>query len=285
MSLNKIITIQFCIAALGLEESVDLSNYKLFEELADIEYNPPLVSNELVSAASEVPVNQNATSVLTTASNSVVLCQPHLVRVPTPTGNISVSLASEYNSIMESLPKQEQPMVQFAGIPTTILPDNILVPVEISTASVDAAFGAQEPESMELDNIIVADDMKFVDENALFSFEEIPQDLVSELGLTSSSASTAGVEPKMITITFDDLDLQMDRAENTLDALLKGDVSQAYSHISETSNVYSPVTDAASVSSCSDDEDTSESFADRAIITTTKKQPSTAAVPSKPERR
>jgi len=217
------------------EESVDL-NMNLFEELADIEYTPPLLSSQEDSfKAFEVPSVPVSPSVVVNPSNDKLSAEfKSIVESLTTTSNnaSSVNPATIKNQVVTSF----DDLIQITGIPTTtVVGDECLVPVEFIGRKISGGdLGPEEAESMDLDGIIISNDMALVNESELFSLEEISAELIAEecgsLGADDKSMLVNGVLPywaKDMTIPLDDLDTEMNRNDETLNALLQGDMSTA----------------------------------------------------------
>lgn len=258
------------------EESVDL-NMNLFEELADIEYTPPLLSSPEEIKPFEVPVSHPAPAPVVSAR------QPHLINVSSLAAAINTNdtaqLSAEFKSIVESLNPTSSTsaptnnviatpsfgnLIQITGIPTTtVVGDECLVPVEF-VGRASSVNGSGEAETMDLDGIVISNDMEFINERELFSLEELSAELVAEERNHSIEANVNnatfvnGVLPqwaKGMTIPLDALDYELSKNVSTLDALLKGDVTTAKSCISSPGYVkeaFSPVSNYSS----EDDEDT-----------------------------
>lgn len=220
------------------EESVNL-NMDLFEELADLEYTPPLSSSHdaksfEVPQASPAPVVQ------------VVTPPPQQQQASSD----NAKLSNEFKSIVESLITNNRSnipsvttfndLIKITGIPTTtVVGDECLVPVEFigrPSTTTSGEFGAEEVESMDLDGIIISNDMALINENELFSLEELSAELTAEDCTIADGATLVnGVLPywaKDMTIPLDELDTEMSKNDETLNALLKGDVSTAKTAIS-----------------------------------------------------
>jgi len=141
-------------------------------------------------------------------------------------------------------------LFQSAGIPTTtVVGNDCLVPLEvIGRPSTTGSIGEEEIESMDLDGIIISNDIRLVNENELFGLDELSQELAIEENsngnIANSNATLVnGVLPywaKDLVIPVDELDTEMSRNVDVLDALLKGDVSGAKNVI--TPGYSSPVT-------------------------------------------
>ncbi|CAL8123819.1 unnamed protein product [Orchesella dallaii] len=280
------------------EESVDL-NMNLFEELADIEYTPPLLSFPEEIKPFEVPVSQ-PTPVVSAPK------QPHLINVSNLAAvlntNDTAKLSAEFKSIVESLnPADATPtptnnnviatttfgnLIHITGIPTTtVVGDECLVPVEF-VGRTSTISGSGEAETMDLDGIVISNDMEFISERELFSLEELSAELVAEEsnhsaeGTVSNATLVNGVLPqwaKEMTIPLDELDYELSKNVSTLDALLKGDVSAAKNCIASPGYVQEAFSPVASVSS-EDDEDCVMETAVEVVETK-------PAVPVKQERR
>jgi len=235
------------------EESVNL-NMDLFEELADLEYTPPLSSSHEtksfeVPQASPAPVSP-------------------IIQVVTPppqqqqASNDNAKLSEEFKTIVESLTTNNRSnmpsvttfndLIQITGIPTTtVVGDECLVPVELigrPSTTTSGDFGAEEVESMDLDGIIISNDMALINENELFSLEELSAELTAEDCNTADGATLVnGVLPywaKDMAIPLDELDTAMSKNDATLNALLKGDVSTAKTAISSNylqQQAFSPI--------------------------------------------
>jgi len=141
-------------------------------------------------------------------------------------------------------------LFQSAGIPTTtVVGNDCLVPLEvICRPSATGSIGEEEAESMDLDGIIISNDIRLINENELFGLGELSAELAmdenSSANIVSSNATLVnGVLPywaKDLVIPIDELDTEMTRNVDALDALLKGDVSGAKNVI--TPRYSSPVT-------------------------------------------
>jgi len=261
------------------EESVDL-NMDLFEELQDIEFTPPLFS----SSEDYVPTMKvESVEVPSVAVSSPLPVVPQsVVAIPS---NDNARLAVEFKSILESLNTANRisinsgntttinnssqghcygSLLQAAGIPTTtVVCDECLVPVEfIGRPSATGSIG-EEPESMDLDGIIISDDLTLVNESDLFSLSaELALEENSNGSIVNSNATLVnGVLPywaKDMMVPVDDLDNQLDMNVNALDALLKGDVYAARNAISSGYSSQLPIKQAFSpISVYSSDEDDS----------------------------
>lgn len=169
--------------------------------------------------------------------------------------NPDAKLSAEYQAIVESLNNTTTSgsinsnnnlitsfgdLIQIAGIPTTtIVGDECLVPVELVGRPI-AGIGPEENESMDLDGIIISnDDMSLINGAEIFSLEELSAELIAEEESSNGSKDQKftlvnGELPywaQEMTIPLDELDTEMNRNVNTLDALLKGDVSGAKTFI------------------------------------------------------
>jgi hypothetical protein len=293
------------------EESVDL-NMDLFEELQDIEFTPPLLS----SSEDNGPVKFVVPSL--PVSSPLPVASPSIVVIPS---NDSSKFSAEFKSILESLNSANRinvnsgngntiaisnfnknevssfgSLFQTAGIPTTtVVGDECLIPVEfVGRPCANGSIGEDEAESMDLDGIIISDDdITLVNESELFSLGELSAELATDENSNSSIVNgkatlVNGVLPywaKDMTIPLDDLDTEMIRNVDTLDALLKGDVSAAKNVIHQTGysspvpveQAYSPI---PTYSSSDDDDD--DALVEEAV------QPAEvleAAPTKKPERR
>lgn len=274
------------------EESVDL-NMDLFEELQDIEFTPPLFS----SSYDNVPTGKvEVPSVAVAVSSPLPVVPQSVVAVPS---NDNARLAVEFKSILESLNTANRisvnsgntttinninqgysygSLLQAAGIPTTtVVGDECLIPVEfVGRPSTTGSIGGEEPESMDLDGIIISDDLTLVNESDLdlLSLGELSAELAIEEnsnGIVNTNGNATvvnGVLPywaKNMMIPVDDLDNQLDMNVNALDALLKGDVSAAKNAISSGYSSQLHIKQAFSpVSVYSSDEDDS-SFVEETI--------------------
>ncbi len=238
------------------EESVNL-NMDLFEELADLEYTPPLSSSHEAKSF-EVP---QASPAPASPIVQVVTPPPQQLQA----SNDNAKLSSEFKSIVESLITNNRnnipsvttfnDLIQITGIPTTtVVGDECLVPVEfIGRPSITSGdFGAEEVESMDLDGIIISNEMALINENELFSLEELSAELTAEDCTIADGATLVnGVLPywaKDMTIPLDELDTEMSKNDETLNALLKGDVSTAKTAISSKylqQQAFSPISNAS----------------------------------------
>ncbi|ODM94614.1 Activating transcription factor of chaperone [Orchesella cincta] len=285
------------------EESVDL-NMDLFEELADIEYTPSLLSSPEESKPFEVPSSQPLPAPVVVSTPQ----QPHLINVSSlaaaMTNNDTVKLSAEFKSIVESLTPSLatvpinnviatntfENLIQITGIPTTtVVGDECLVPVEF-VGRASSISGTGDAETMDLDGIVISNEMEFINERDLFSLEELSAELVAEesnhsttKGSVNNAMLVNGVLPqwaKGMTIPLDNLDYELSKNDETLNALLKGDVPAAKSCISSPAYVQEAFSPVSNFSSEDDETNMMEEDAAVEVIETTK-----PAAPVKQERR
>lgn len=260
------------------EESVSL-NMDLFEELADLEYTPPLSSSHETKSF-EVPQASSAPII------QVVTPPPQQQEA----SNDNAKLSNEFKSIVESLTTSNRNVIpsvttfndllQITGIPTTtVVGDECLVPVEFigrPSTTTSGDFGAEEVESMDLDGIIISNDMALINENELFSLEELSAELTAEdCNIAESATLVNGVLPywaKDMAIPLDELDTQMTKNDETLNALLKGDVSTAKTAISSDylqQQAFSPVSNASEDPSVLEEAEIVEVIEPKPVVTAT----------------
>lgn len=223
------------------EESVNLN---LFEELAEIEYTPP--SSPKRSSAN-LPAISNAV-------NIQLLPQPvHILngQVSESSADIS-SLTAEFQAILDSLPKDSDNtealshVLQIAGIPTTIIDGEALVPVELDLTGITQSDLLNNNMDMEdIDNVYVQDmsdnDSDIIEESELYE--------ISNQGSPAYSVHSNSNFGPMLTTTV--VDQHSEAAQKILDALLLGDVATAETYLPDISR-----------SDVEDDDDSSMSSED-----------------------
>jgi hypothetical protein len=209
------------------EESVNLN---LFEELAEIEYTPPS-SPKRSSPAANLPSTSNAV-------NIQLLSQP----VHTLNGQVSESsadissLTAEFQAILDSLPKDSDNtealshVLQIAGIPTTIIDGEALVPVELDLTGITQSDLLNNNIDMEdIDNVYVQDmsdnDSDIIEESELYE--------ISNQGSPAYSVHSNSNFGPMLTTTV--VDQHSEAAQKILDALLLGDVATAETYLPDIS--------------------------------------------------
>lgn len=187
------------------EESVNLNDLQLFEELQEIEYTPPASPKKSLASESSVLTSAEKTQVVL---NNVQFSD---------SADISI-LTAEFQAILDSLPKDEDntdalsQVLQIAGIPTTVVNGEAVVPVELDL-------------SMELDeinNMDIIADADVIEESELYGMS----DLSSHGSPASSVHSHSQYQLDEI-----EVDEHSRAAQNILDALIQGNVAAAESFL------------------------------------------------------
>lgn len=198
------------------EESVNLN---LFEDLEELEYIPENETLALPKSLAMAP--QVHYSIQLPAS------------VHDLNGNASESsadisaLTAEFQAILDSLPKDNtealSEVLEIAGIPTTIIDGEALVPIELDlntfiTASDEQSINTEE--NMDLDEIN-DNDSDIIDESELY-------DISNQGSPTPSVYSNSHYNPMISTTVVDE---HSEAAHQILDALLVGDVDKAETYL------------------------------------------------------
>lgn len=234
----------FPIIDFGLNWNEESVNLNLFEELAEIEYTPP---SSLKRSSANLPAISNAV-------NIQLLPQPvHILngQVSESSADIS-SLTAEFQAILDSLPKDSDNtealshVLQIAGIPTTIIDGEALVPVELDLTGITQSDLLNNNMDMEdIDNVYVQDmsdnDSDIIEESELYE--------ISNQGSPAYSVHSNSNFGPMLTTTV--VDQHSEAAQKILDALLLGDVATAETYLPDISR-----------SDVEDDDDSSMSSED-----------------------
>lgn len=242
------------------EESVNLN---LFEELEEIEYTPP--------ASPKRPINHFISEIPTQTYSGV---QIHHLNSPASESCTDINaLTAEFQAILDSLPKDSDntealsQVLEIAGIKTTIIGGEALVPIELDLSSITHSEDMSSLE-MEVDDLnvhVLNDDSDIIEESELYG--------MSDMSNHGSPASSVYSTYELMGVESDEVDEHSETAQKILDALLLGDV--------DTAETFLPsIIDESSSSS----EDSSSSFQPQqqspAVAST-----STAVEAKKPERR
>jgi len=187
------------------EESVNLN---LFEELEEIEYTPP---------ASPTKRSYISSQVLPAAHQSSHLQPIHLLNSQASQSSADISaLTAEFQAILDSLPKDNTEALshalEIAGIPTTIIDGEALVPVEL-----DLHPDLQSLE-MDLDDLnvhAISENDDVIEESELYG--------MSDMSNQGSPASSVHSVYELV----EEVDEHSEAAQKILDALLLGDVATA----------------------------------------------------------
>jgi hypothetical protein len=204
------------------EESVNLN---LFEELEEIEYTPPASPRKGKAPESSEQYN---TFAISNSNLSIQLPQIHHLNNLASESSADISiLTAEFQAILDSLPKDSDntealsQVLEFAGIPTTIINGEALVPVEFDFSSIQSF-------DMELDDLnadtISETDSNVIDESELYG--------MSDISNQGSPASSVHSSYSLIHEEIE-VDHQQEAAEKILDALLIGDVETAENYLPE----------------------------------------------------
>lgn len=252
-------------------------NTNLFEELEGFEFQQDVSSasnNQTILAKIAEEQHQ-----LTEYSVVNLLTGEPVTELEPSSADVS-SVNAEFQAILESLRKESSAdtdtlgqVFQYAGIPTTFIDGEALVPVEV-----DGTCGLtgidMEKMDIELDdinvNVISEDDIEIIDESEILDLGSI-----SNHGSPASSVYSVQQYERL-----DEDDYHTDAAGHIIDALLNGDLSTAQSFLPAIHN------DDSSMCSVSSNGSTNSSVA--CIEDVTIPKPSTtipAGVNKKPERR
>jgi hypothetical protein len=186
------------------EESVNLNDLQLFEELQEIEYTPPAS-----------PKKGSSSLALAKPQSQVMLNNVQF----SDSADIS-TLTAEFQAILDSLPKDEDntealsQVLEIAGIPTTIVDGEALVPVELDLTGMDL----EEMNDMEEE---VMSDSNVFEESELYGMSDL-----SEQGSPASSVDSSHYQMEDI-----EVDEHSRAAQNILDALIQGNVAAAESFL------------------------------------------------------
>jgi hypothetical protein len=229
------------------EESINLN---LFEELAEIEYTPP------ASPTKQRSITDIPSSVLVDSSNLTIQL-PHFINGTESESSADISvLTAEFQAILDSLPKDSDntealsQVLEIAGIRTTIIDGEALVPVELDLdlASIcDAGyenFTGHNNNNMDMDlddmnNEISDNDSDIIEESELYE--------ISNQGSPTASVYSNSSRYGMITTNV--VDQHSEAAQKILDALLIGDVATAETYLPDIIDVSDTEDDESTMSS------------------------------------
>lgn len=202
-----------------MEESVNL---ELFEELSEFAYDPPSspesYTNETIQSSYPVISSQSPS---------------HLSEVSLHNGSLQQSsseyvsedfdqLKAEFQAILESLPTDPGTygeVINIIGIPTTLVGDEELIPLDYADNSLEDNMGVE----MEMEVNSIEDDPTYlIDEQDVYKMEDDSIDLSNEPSSPEDS------------VNEDEDDIEANTAEKILDALLQGDLQVAESYIPVT---------------------------------------------------
>lgn len=188
---------------------MNLNDLQLFEELQDIEYTPPASPKKSIEKTQVVLNNVQFSD----------------------SADIS-TLTAEFQAILDSLPKDEDntdtlsQVLQIAGIPTTVVNGEAVVPVELDLAGMELEIS---------NNMDVIADADVIEEAELYGMS----DLSSQGSPASSVHSHSQYQLDEI-----EVDEHSRAAQNILDALIQGNVAAAESFL--PSIVQEPTTSSSS---------------------------------------
>lgn len=249
------------IVDLGINWNEESVNLTLFEELAEIEYTPPASPKKSVVSEPAVALTSGSVALPVPVHNLGNLVSESSADIST--------LTAEFQAILDSLPKDSDntevlgQVLQIAGIPTTVINGEALVPVELDLSS-DPNLQSY---SMEIDDISLqamdASESDIIDESELYGMSDI----------SSQGSPASSIHSQYDVMVESPIDERSQAAEKILDALLLGDVATAETYLPTLAD------DQSSIAS----EDSAVHFAPaRRNVTATS---SIAAVVNKPERR
>lgn len=205
---------QEAINDFGLNWNEESVNLNLFEELEEIEYTPPASPKKSLAAAQ--------------SSLGLQLDEPlHALNDTASESSADISaLTAEFQAILDSLPKDGDntealsQVLEIAGIPTTIVDGEALVPVELDLSTLT------EPDlqslEMEVDdyNVVSDNDSDVIDESELYGMSDLSNHGSPASSVHSHSQYQLMDENEM-------MDEHSQAAQKILDALLHGDVATA----------------------------------------------------------
>lgn len=211
-----------------IEESVNLENMELFEELSEVAYIPdsPVMSFDDLPPHSPItpvssPSHLSEQSILHTQG----LQEPHTLSSAYEPGDFD-QLKADFEAILESLPTDSSSfgdVIDILGIPTTLVGDEEMI-------SLDFADDVANDMGIEMEMEISSEDdasVLLVNEKDVFQIEGNERNTVTgSYNYESYMASS----PENC-VSEDDDDVQANTAEKILDALLQGNLQVAESYI------------------------------------------------------
>jgi hypothetical protein len=276
------------------EQSVDLN---LFEELAEIEYTPP------ASPLKRPNKNNNSVKIPVVSSNLDMINHLHNLSGHVSESSPDISaLTAEFQAILDSLPKDNanntvaiSQVLEIAGIPTTIIDGEALVPVEFVdfTGMVPAHhqhLSNFDDMDMEIENDVNLNEINDNDSDIIEESELY--DINSNVGSPASSTysnSHYGMITNITTTTANVVDEHSEAAQKILDALLVGDVATAEYHLPDIVDISDDDDEEDQDYDCDDDDQSSvsseDSFKYALQSASSRAAAAVVATEKKPERR
>jgi len=210
-----------------IEQSVDLENMELFEELSEVAFIP---DSPGMSFEDQTPHSPLAPALSPSHLSETSILHTHDLEDPQTLSGYKREdfdqLKAEFEAILESLPTDSSSfgeVIDIVGIPTTLVGDEEMISFDLADESVVDDMGVET--EMEVSS---------TDDTSVFLVDEIEEKELSgsyDYESYVAASSPENERPSENGVSEDEDDVKANTAEKILDALLQGNIQVAESYI------------------------------------------------------